>query len=91
MSEQVERPEFVKVQKLIEITNLKIPEYQRPYKWTIKNVNQLIDDIFLFKDNKSYRFGTIVLHKENKDNREILNIVDGQQRTITLFFDNFIY
>lgn len=85
MSEQVERPEFVKVQKLIEITNLKIPEYQRPYKWTIKNVNQLIDDIFLFKDNKSYRFGTIVLHKENKDNREILNIVDGQQRTITLF------
>ena len=50
MSEQVERPEFVKVQKLIEITNLKIPEYQRPYKLTIKNVNQLIDDIFLFKD-----------------------------------------
>lgn len=85
MSEQVERANIVKVQKLLEITNLKIPEYQRAYKWTIKNVNQLIDDIFLFKDNKSYRFGTIVLHKENKDNREILNIVDGQQRTITLF------
>ncbi|WP_198306046.1 DUF262 domain-containing protein [Arcobacter vandammei] len=85
MSEQVERVNIVKVQELIKITNLNIPEYQRPYKWTIKNVNQLIDDIFLFKDNKSYRFGTIVLHKENKDNREILNIVDGQQRTITLF------
>lgn len=85
MSEIVERVNIIKVQKLLEIKNLEIPEYQRPYKWTIKNVNQLIDDIFLFKDNKLYRFGTIVLHKENKDNREILNIVDGQQRTITLF------
>ena len=24
---------------------LDIPSYQRPYKWTTKNVNQLIDDI----------------------------------------------
>ena len=24
---------------------LDIPSYQRPYKWTMKNVNQLIDDI----------------------------------------------
>ena len=25
--------------------NLSIPNYQRPYKWTIKNVQQLIDDL----------------------------------------------
>ncbi len=25
---------------------LNIPEYQRPYKWQAKHVNQLIDDIF---------------------------------------------
>lgn len=25
--------------------NLSIPPYQRPYKWTEKNVNQLIEDI----------------------------------------------
>lgn len=25
---------------------LTIPEYQRPYKWQPKHVNQLIDDIF---------------------------------------------
>ena len=24
---------------------LQIPEYQRPYKWTAKNANQLLDDI----------------------------------------------
>jgi hypothetical protein len=77
--------EIIKVKDLLSTTNLHIPEYQRPYKWTIKNVNRLIDDILLFKDKKSYRFGTIVLHKEIKENIEILNIVDGQQRTITLF------
>jgi len=41
---------------------------------TIKNVNQLIDDILLFKDKKSYRLGTIILHKYENNN---LNIVDG--------------
>ncbi|WP_323595027.1 DUF262 domain-containing protein [Aliarcobacter butzleri] len=85
MSNNIEKQKIIKISELINLNNLIIPEYQRPYKWTIKNVNQLIDDIFLFKDNKSYRFGTIVLHKENKDKKEILNIVDGQQRTITLF------
>ena len=62
-------------------SNLKIPEYQRPYKWKIKNINQLIDDILLFNDKQSYRLGTVVLHEENSN----LFIVDGQQRTITLF------
>lgn len=79
------KPQIMKIKDLLNKDNLIIPEYQRPYKWTTKNINQLIDDILLFKDNKSYRFGTVVLHKENKDDKEILNIVDGQQRTITLF------
>jgi hypothetical protein len=63
-------------------TKLNIPEYQRPYKWTIKNVSQLLEDIKreCQKDVSAYRLGTIVFHKDNK----ILDIVDGQQRTITL-------
>lgn len=76
---------IIKVQELLEFINLKIPEYQRPYKWTIKNVNQLIDDILYFKNKNAYRLGTIVLHKEQTDNVDYLNIVDGQQRTTTLF------
>lgn len=76
---------IIKVQKLLEFINLKIPEYQRPYKWTLKNVNQLIDDILYFKNKNAYRLGTIVLHKEETDNDYSLNIVDGQQRTTTLF------
>lgn len=61
---------------------LTIPEYQRPYKWTAKNANQLLDDIeeAMYTNKEVYRVGTLILHldKEGK-----YNIVDGQQRTIT--------
>jgi hypothetical protein len=59
---------------------LEIPGYQRPYKWTTKNVNQLIDDILLHNEKSAYRLGTVVLHKDG----DSLNIVDGQQRLYTL-------
>jgi len=72
--------DIFKIKDLLNINNLNIPEYQRPYKWTLKNVNQLIDDILRFKDKKAYRLGTVVLHKDNNK----LNIVDGQQRVTTL-------
>jgi hypothetical protein len=64
---------------------LKIPNYQRPYKWTAKNVIQLLDDIIDARnENKeTYRVGTLILHQENQKGESIYNIVDGQQRTIT--------
>lgn len=66
------------------IGNLKldIPEYQRPYKWTPKNVYQLIDDIeeALSSNKEVYRLGTLILHHD----KDKYFIVDGQQRTITL-------
>lgn len=77
-------PRIITVQDLITNCNLDIPKYQRPYKWTLKNVNQLIDDIITYKQKSSYRLGTLVIHKEQKDEQTILNIVDGQQRTISL-------
>ncbi|MDF4739628.1 DUF262 domain-containing protein [Vibrio parahaemolyticus] len=42
---------------------LTIPEYQRPYKWQPKHVNQLIDDIFNHRTKLCYRLGTVVLHQ----------------------------
>lgn len=71
---------IIKVRELLTNDNLKIPSYQRPYKWTVKNVNQLIDDILLHKEKSEYRLGTLVVHKHDN----IYDIVDGQQRTITL-------
>jgi len=71
---------IISVRELLVDSALAIPQYQRPYKWTGRNINQLFSDVAIHKDKSSYRFGTIVLHEHNgrKD------IVDGQQRTISL-------
>lgn len=63
--------------------NMVVPPYQRPYKWTAKNVVQLYDDIIdAMNDNKeTYRVGTLILHYDSKES--VYNVVDGQQRTIT--------
>ncbi|MFB2539363.1 DUF262 domain-containing protein [Acinetobacter sp. c3-l95] len=59
---------------------LSIPEYQRPYKWQIRHVQQLANDLLLhFKEEKIYRIGTVVIHKNDN-----YDIVDGQQRIVTL-------
>ena len=70
------------VKEFLSDGSLAIPYYQRPYKWTSKNVNQLFSDIQTHKDKSSYRLGTIVLHQDLKNGTK--DIVDGQQRTITL-------
>ena len=66
--------------------NLVIPNYQRPYKWTERNITDLLLDIQKsIEDHKrypgsfKYRVGTIILHKD-KDQYEI---VDGQQRVLS--------
>ena len=71
-----------------------IPIYQRPYSWEEKNIKDFLESIFdAFKEvnNKNAKpvfFGTIQLDR-NKENKNILDIVDGQQRltTFLLFLD----
>ncbi|ENH97264.1 hypothetical protein J416_06510 [Gracilibacillus halophilus YIM-C55.5] len=72
---------IVEVQKLFTL-NLKIPEYQRPYTWSVKSTNTLFHDTYSAYDNgvDEYRLGSIVLHKHNNN----YYIVDGQQRLTTL-------
>lgn len=71
---------IISVYDLLADPVLEIPQYQRPYKWTGKNINQLFSDIAIHKDKSAYRLGTIVFHLDGEKN----NIVDGQQRTISL-------
>ena len=59
-----------------------IPDYQRPYKWTIQNIDELLGDIStaineaeLHRIPFKYRVGTIILH-ENEHG--IFDVVDGQ-------------
>lgn len=56
--------QILTVKELLADRSLAIPLYQRPYKWTGKNVNQLFSDIATHKDKSSYRLGTIVFHQE---------------------------
>lgn len=65
-----------------------IPDYQRPYKWTIQNIEELLGDIStainqagLYRTPFKYRVGIIILH-ENEHG--IFDVVDGQQRIISL-------
>ena len=78
------QPDIISVKELLQSKNIAIPSYQRPYKWTSKNVNQLIDDIIYHNEKSAYRLGTLVIHSESDGNKNTQNIVDGQQRTITL-------
>jgi len=65
--------------------NLSIPDYQRPYSWTVATALQLVDDVWnalhdQVRKDVPYVLGAIILHQENGR----LSIVDGQQRLLTL-------
>jgi hypothetical protein len=72
--------DVLSVSELLLTPGMTIPNYQRPYKWTSKNVSQMFGDIVLHRDKRPYRLGTVVFHRDS----EGLNIVDGQQRAVTL-------
>ncbi len=77
-------PKPKKVQEILFDKELHRPAFQRQYKWTPKHVNQLIEDIVVHfhKKIKTYRIGTAVFYFDDSKQRK--EIVDGQQRLITL-------
>ena len=78
--------EILTVKQLLN-RNIIIPEYQRPYKWTTKNISELLYDIEnamknsdIYGNSYRYRMGTIILHNDVDTEK----VVDGQQRIISL-------
>ncbi len=65
-----------------------IPNYQRDYAWKDKNFRDLWEDleeaIGYNKKGYTHFIGTMVVAK-NKDNKKLYDIIDGQQRTTTIF------
>lgn len=73
---------------------LKVPPYQRPYKWSKKNIEELLGDIYTAIQQKKelrfdsengefkYRIGSVILHWYSKE--QVYHIVDGQQRITSL-------
>lgn len=85
---------IIEIRSVKDLLDMKlfIPDYQRPYKWTIPNIESLLNDISncikeseKFNDFK-YRIGTIILHEAD----DIFNIVDGQQRIISMILLKYI-
>jgi uncharacterized protein with ParB-like and HNH nuclease domain len=81
---------MAEIKSINELLNmsLTIPDYQRPYKWKIQNIEYLLSDITnaisdaeRYHNKFKYRIGTIILHKNDND---LYDIVDGQQRIISL-------
>lgn len=63
--------------------SLSIPSYQRIYVWREEHVKTLLNDIAnATVDN--YFIGTVVLHEIRIDNKKHYDIVDGQQRLVTI-------
>lgn len=62
-----------------------IPPYQRTYSWGYNDYKQLYDDVTTaFLNNQDYFLGNMVLAR-GKDSQDRPEVVDGQQRLITLW------
>ena len=70
-----------KVEELLKKGNLRIPSYQRPYKWNRKHIRNLFYDLRDAMGKKEYQIGSVILHEnEHKNENEKeghLDIVDG--------------
>ena len=63
-----------------------IPDYQREYVWTDKEVLQLLEDIgeqIESRTTREYFIGTILVSPTDKKN--FYEVIDGQQRLTTFF------
>ena len=69
-----------KVGELLKEEELRIPSYQRPYKWNRKHIRNLFYDLRDAMGKKEYQVGSVILH----ENDGYLDIVDGQQRLISI-------
>lgn len=63
-----------------------VPDYQREYVWTKKQVNQLLDDINEQLDSREsdYFIGTVLVSPRS-DEKKHFDVIDGQQRLTTSF------
>lgn len=68
----------------------KIPEYQRYYAWEKQQLEDLWSDIIHLKSGRKHYFGTLLLRKTGDKrklaakNFDIYEIIDGQQRMVTV-------
>lgn len=81
LSLNAEQKELLKIFKIEE--QYVIPSYQRPYSWEYDQCIQLYNDLLnSFDEKQDYFIGNIIIAKA-ENNKETLEVIDGQQRLIT--------
>lgn len=58
-----------------------IPRFQRPYSWEEGNIEEFWDTIFA---SEPVFLGTIILNNKRLDDDDVVEIIDGQQRYLTI-------
>lgn len=73
------------IEKIFSRDKFSVPSYQRDYAWGKKNFEDLWEDLLEALDSKDSHFlGTIVV-APNKEDSKKFDIIDGQQRSTTIF------
>ena len=68
--------------------NIRIPFYQRPYRWGEEEIKNLLDDFY--KNNEAeYFVGSVVLVGDMTTDAQY-DVIDGQQRLTTVFLLNYL-
>lgn len=87
-----QRPSPVKQVHLGELSStyaFLIPLYQRPFSWGYEEIATLLNDLYRAqrKNDTEYFLGTLVVAQagKKKDGKDVLEVIDGQQRLTTLF------
>jgi len=63
-----------------------IPEYQRPYSWDYDTCFQMYSDVTsAYAENADYFMGNIILARSKEDDESKPEVVDGQQRLLTIW------
>ncbi|GAA6865642.1 DUF262 domain-containing protein [Helicobacter pylori] len=76
------------IKEIFQAEGYSIPNYQRDYAWKDKNFKDLwedLEEVIEYNKKGQWNFmGTMVVTK-NEDNKKLYDIIDGQQRTTTIF------
>jgi len=70
---------------LLLIEKLNIPYNQRAFSWSDTQIDGFFQDLRHCSENKKKHFLGTIITNQNQKNRNILDVIDGQQR-ITIFF-----
>jgi uncharacterized protein with ParB-like and HNH nuclease domain len=70
---------------LFALRRFRVPRFQRPYAWRTSEVSALWDDLIgAIDENEPYFLGSIICNTEHETEVGAVDIIDGQQRLLTI-------